>query len=163
VAGDSLSSFIANFTFTPYLQCRRRRISGPGLVAAGAASSERQRPKRFPKAPPYDFQRPTIAGLRDEAAHRARLRQVGHCFSASLLPDLELVIRGDLAPLLQGLIKCRGKTFDMHHWSRAYALDHGCVRYEIRPTFLILSPYPSLISRALLHFPPRQPYFSTCR
>jgi hypothetical protein len=89
--------------------------------------------KTFPKGPNYDFQRPTIFSMRDEAAHRARVRQVGLCFSASLLPDLEHVVRGKVALMLNALVQRRGKPFDMHHWSRAFSLDFSSMSRAIPP------------------------------
>jgi hypothetical protein len=79
--------------------------------------------KTFPKGPMYDFARPNIGNIRDEAAHRARLRRVGHCFSVALLPDMEPGIRQQLDLLLSALEERRGETVDMYYWFRMFALD----------------------------------------
>lgn len=95
--------------------------------------------RTFPKSPMYDSYRPTVFGLRDEAAHRARLRRVGHCFSSALLPDLETVMRSEIALLLRVLEEHRGKACDVHLLSRYYALDVTGERVLSFDTFLYLS------------------------
>ncbi len=93
--------------------------SGPQAATTTAATSLRT----FPKGALYDFGRPCVSNIRDEAAHRARLRRVGHCFSAALLPDMEPGIRDQLEVLLNALDERRGKVVDMVWWFRMFALD----------------------------------------
>jgi hypothetical protein len=95
-------------------------------TATSAAAAAATRPtvlKTFPKGPMYDFARPNIGNIRDEAAHRARLRRVGHCFSVALLPGMEPGIREQLELLLGALEARRGETVDMFYWFRMFALD----------------------------------------
>jgi hypothetical protein len=110
--------------------------------------------------------RPTIIGLRDESAHRARLRQVGHCFSPSLMPDLERAVCGGAAALLQALSKRRGTPLDMHHWARAFALDVSSTRHH--PLLFTLAPPAALtllsaVARAKCISPPHAVAFSPRR
>jgi cytochrome P450 len=90
---------------------------------AGGRSGRGTPVRTFPKAAVYDTSRPTVFGLRDEAEHRARLKRVGHCFAPALLPDLETVMRTEIARLLRVLDEQRGKKCDMHRLSRYYTLD----------------------------------------
>jgi hypothetical protein len=78
----------------------------------------------------YDYYRPTIVGLTDEAAHRARLKVIGHCFSLALLPDLETVMRPAISALINLLDERRGTKCDMHHLSRYFSLDISGMRSQ---------------------------------
>jgi hypothetical protein len=78
--------------------------------AAPAPAAAKTTLKTFPKADIYDMIPPDISTIRDEAAYRAHLKRVGHCFSVSLLPDMEPVIWAELQQLLGVMEARRGEV-----------------------------------------------------
>jgi cytochrome P450 len=93
-------------------------------TGTGAASTTTL--KTFPKAAFYDLIRPNVGSIRDEAAHRARLRRVGHCFSPALIPGMEPAIHAEIALLLSKMEERRGGVVDVIHWFRMFSLDVAC-------------------------------------
>jgi hypothetical protein len=86
----------------------------------------------FPKTARYDcLGRRSLFSIRYEAEHRAHLKRVGHCFSSALLPDLELVVRSQVAQLLRVIERKRvagagpsnSVAVDMLYWFRMLTLD----------------------------------------
>jgi hypothetical protein len=98
-------------------------LKSRSIDASGRISRQATATRTFPKGPIYDFYRPTLFGLTDEAEHRARFKRVGHCFAPALLPDLETVMRTEISRLLRLLEEQHGANCDIHRLSRYYTLD----------------------------------------
>ncbi len=112
--------------------------AGSGATTKAAAAAPL---KTCPKAALYDLARPGVSSIRDEAAHRARLRRVGHSFSVALLPDMEPAIMEELGHMLDALEARQGGAVDMLHFFRMFSLD---VSRLALPLVHILHCYPSL-------------------
>ncbi len=116
-------------------------------------SSQAAATRTFPKASIYDFYRPTLLGLTDEAAHRARFKRVSHCFAPALLPDLERVMRTEIARVLRILEERRGTKCDVHPLSRYYTLDKsGMIVLQSWPAAVFFQSAASLHSMTRLYF-----------
>ncbi len=99
------------------------RAAGDSAAPAPAPTATKTTLKTFPKSDVYDMIPPDISTIRDEAAYCAHLKRAGHCFSVSLLPDMEPVIWAELQQLLGAMEARRGEVVDMLHYFRMFALD----------------------------------------
>ncbi len=109
--------------------------------------------KTFPKSDRYAIaRRPNVSTMRDEAEHRARVRRIGHSFSTALLPDMEPIMRAEIAHLLRQLEDTRGAEVDALHMFRSLALDVTGILYShlfcrrpaaCRVTLRVIPPPPS--------------------
>jgi hypothetical protein len=67
--------------------------------------------------------RPSVFCLRDEAAHRQRLRHVAHCYTPNVLRETEPLVRTEAAQLLAVMKLRPGAAMDVPYLFRMLAMD----------------------------------------